>query len=622
MIKKSLLRKINLLFLTLFMFFPIMVWADNVNCKISLGKNSKNTITRGEIVTIDLGFDDEIKNGYINEINYSITYDRNIFELAKQNDHIVKTDWNIVKEDVDTTSSMNLLLITINTDDQNKMVKANGNTSYKSIGTISFIVRSTSSPLLDKDRSTNISLENTSSYKAYIDTISDENQKVIGCSHNNINLYIKSDNSLLTNIKVDGVSLDNCFKDNNYSSNCTYEVDSAKDKVNIEAIKSDDKAKVSGDIGTKTLHYGINPFNIQVISESGRGRTYTLYVNRPDNRSKVNTLKTLSLSKGKINFNPMVTEYDLTVENNVEEITITSSLMDNKAKYVEDYSNKKISLYEGNNKVSITIIAENGDENTYTLNINRALSGNNILSELIVNNEKINLNKNDFSYKYTVENSVTKVDIVANTSDDEATVEIENVDSLEVGENEIGIYVTAANGDAVRYNLYVTRKPLLSNNTNLKSISIHNYKFDFQKDKFYYDLKIKDEEALDIEVITEDEKTQVTIEGNKNLINGSVIKITAKAENGDNAHYFINIEKKKAFNLLWIILILMLLIIFGTIIIIILMKDKDRRNSLRKVEEKKKEIEEQEEIKQETVKEKKEDSNLDTSNSKEKKEDK
>ena len=39
-------------------------------------------------------------------------------------------------------------------------------------------------------------------------------------------------------------------------------------------------------------------------------------------------------------------------------------------------------LNEGINKIEIKIIAENGSERTYTLNITRELSGNNTLKEL------------------------------------------------------------------------------------------------------------------------------------------------------------------------------------------------------------------------------------------------
>lgn len=595
--RKKIMRKKNkLLIFILLMFFPLIVFADTSSCEINLGKNAKNTLTKGDIVTLNLGFDKETNNAYIYEMNYQISYDQNIFEVVKDNNHYVNSNWDIILEKIETTSSKNILTLNLKTSDQTKMIASNSE-SIGSIATIKLKVINTTSNMLGSNSSTIVSLDNSSLYRNYEGNIDSANVKEIKCNKKNLTFYLRSSNSSLSSIKVDGVSLDNCFKDNTFVANCTYDVESTKEKVNIEAIKQDSKATVSGDIGTKNLQYGLNPINIKVISEAGLGKTYTIYINRPDNRSKINTLKTLNLSKGKINFNPMVNDYDLTVENEVEEITITSSLMDSKSKYAEDYTNKKISLYEGNNKISITIIAENGDENTYTLNINRSLSGNNILSELKVNNDKIALNKNDFSYKYTVENNITKVDIVANTADWQAKVDIENVDNLIVGENEIGIYVTAANGDTVRYNLYVTRKPLLSDDTSLVAINIRNYQIDFKKDQFYYDLKIKDEESLDIEAIAESDKAEITIDGNKNLINGSVIKINVKAENGDVTHYFINIEKKKAFNFLWIILLLMLLIVFGTVIIIVLMKDKDRRNSLKEKTEKQEETKVSEEEK-------------------------
>lgn len=66
----------------------------------------------------------------------------------------------------------------------------------------------------------------------------------------------------------------------------------------------------------------------------------------------------------------------------------------------------------------------------------------------------------------------------------------------------------------------------------LKSIEIAGYSIDFAKDKYTYNLHIPETvKSLDITVLPEVEESVVTITGNENLTNDSVIKITV--ENGD-----------------------------------------------------------------------------------------
>lgn len=570
-------RKSSILFIIIcLILFPICCLADTSSCEISLGKNSKNTLTKGDTVIVNVGLDKETSDALIYELDYNVTYDNELFDLLKENNHYVKTssNWNILEENITTTSDNHAILsFKIATNDQSRMIKNNGIVDANSVANLKFRVKSTESDLLGKNSNTNIVINNNSIYKMYLNTVSDENKKEQTCNRNTLTLYLKSSINTLSSIKLDNIEVAD-FEENKEVYNIT--LPSSKDKVNIEVTKKDSKATVSGTLGTKELKYGLNIFYINVTSEAGTVKNYTLYVTRPDNRSSINTLKTLKLSSGIINFKSDINDYVVNVENSVNTIKITSSLTDPKAKYVEDYSNKEITLLEGNNKVVITVIAENGNENTYTININRELSGNNILKKLMVDDNEIPLNEQDFSYTYTVENNVVKVNIKAQALDNKAQVEIDRINNLEIGENEIGIYVTAPNGDVSRYTLYITRKPVLSNNAYLKELKIDGYNIVFNREEKYYNLKIKDEDELVISAISDDEKATVNIDGNKNLINGSIIKIIVKAEDGSINRYFINIEKKEKKSLLWLILLLILLIIMATILIIVLMKKNDK----------------------------------------------
>lgn len=416
-------------------------------------------------------------------------------------------------------------------------------------------------------------------------TCQDANNNLINCGeskYSELSYNILSFNiNTLSSIKIDGKEISGFNPNTNVYS---LVVDTNKESINIEVTKEDIRSSVSGEIGTKKLDYGINTFNIVVTSESKIANSYTINVNRPDLRSGVNTLKTLKLSSGIINFKPDVNDYDVTVSNDVNNITITSSLEDLKAKYEVDYTKKEIELLEGINKIQIKVIAENGKVNIYTLNITRELSGNNTLRELKVNNEIIKLEQNVFNYELEVENEVTTVNIIALPTNEKSSCLIDQVDILEIGDNDIKISVTAPNGNKVSYNLNIYRKEILSSNSSLSDIKIEGYNLKFDKNTQYYYLKIKDEDTLNIDVIKEDESSKVEIEGNQNLINGAVIKINVIAEDSSITRYFINIEKNGKSNALLWIMITLFIVVIVTVIIILIMKRNDKKNN-KKIEE-------------------------------------
>ena len=414
-----------------------------------------------------------------------------------------------------------------------------------------------------------------------VNCIKDEKEILCGNSYNSELKYniLSSKVNTLSSIKIDGKKINN-FDENIREYNI--EFDGSKESINIEAVKKDDRESIIGDIGTRSLEYGLNKFNIEVTSESGDKKTYTINATRKDNRSKDNFLKNIKLSDGIIQFKTDITDYTVEVKNEVEKITIIATLNDSKAKFKEDFSKKEIELIEGINKVSITVIAENGDERVYSINITRKLSGNNTLKELIVNNEPIKLNKGEFLYYYTVKNDVESVNIRALANDSNANVVVNNIDTLEVGTNEIGITVTAPNGDVVNYTVVVTREQLLSNNAKLSKLEVVGYKLNFNPETTYYDLKINDENYLDLIYETEDEKATVNVEGNRNLVDGSIIKVNVKAEDNSVVRYFINIDKDgKGNGLIWIIIVPLIILLI--IILLLIMKKKRKKNKVSKV---------------------------------------
>ena len=72
-----------------------------------------------------------------------------------------------------------------------------------------------------------------------------------------------------------------------------------------------------------------------------------------------------------INYKAAVNVYNVEVENNIDKVTIESTLYDKKSTYIEDYSNKTVDLKVGMNTFVIQVKAENESINKYTINIIR-----------------------------------------------------------------------------------------------------------------------------------------------------------------------------------------------------------------------------------------------------------
>ena len=415
-----------------------------------------------------------------------------------------------------------------------------------------------------------------------INCFDSENNKDIKCTES---LYSelkynvqKSSNNKLANIKLNNQELE-YFNEN--VNEYDIEVEKDVEKITISAEKKDNTSAIGGDIGIKPLAYGINTFSINVISESGDVNTYTLNITRIDERSTINTLKSLKISDIDFIFSPNITEYDLDVNNKIDKVTITSTLTDIKSLYVKDFGNREEKLNEGSNKILVKVLSESGDERVYTFNITRALSGNNTLKSLMVNDDKITLKDDVFIYNHIVETEVDEVVIKALPSDNKATVNIKDNYELEVGDNEINIDIIAPDGSRASYILNINRKKILSDNSNLSNIKIIGYKINFDSEKTLYNLKIKDEiDKLDIYTVPEDTYATVEVEGNENLVDGSIIKINVKAENGTYKRYFINVEKNRGNALLPIIITIIILLGLLALCIMTLIKRKKKKEQL------------------------------------------
>ncbi len=171
-----------------------------------------------------------------------------------------------------------------------------------------------------------------------------------------------------------------------------------------------------------------------------------------DNKSDDTSLKSLQINDDFIEISE-----NMTYETLEDKVNIVVTPNDNKATI--NYE-ETINLVVGDNVVNIVVIAENGDELEYKLNIIR----NEVVDELS-SNTNIVIKVDDEEVKFNsyisdvinITNSVDSLNITYDLEDENSSVEIIGNEDLKVGENEITVKVTAENGDVQEYKIIVDK---------------------------------------------------------------------------------------------------------------------------------------------------------------------
>ena len=248
-----------------------------------------------------------------------------------------------------------------------------------------------------------------------------------------VSLYKKA---YINNIIINNSVIKNYNKDV-YEYNLTYTTKT----INISANTGNDYT-ISGDFGKKTLNYGNNVFKINVTSSTGDKKTYTLNVNYPDNRNNINTLKSLNLSTGIIDFKPEVTTYDIEVDYEVDKITINSELTNTKSSYVKGFGNREVNLEVGKNEILIKVLSEKGSENIYTLNITRKEAINTCdIKDIKISGYKFAFDSNKTNYSLTLPPATNNLNIDVTLVNEESSYKIIGNENLDNG-SQITIKVT------------------------------------------------------------------------------------------------------------------------------------------------------------------------------------
>ena len=158
-------------------------------------------------------------------------------------------------------------------------------------------------------------------------------------------------------------------------------------------------------------------------------------------------------------FNPGVYDYEATVASNVKTVSITPILEDAKANAViSNNANEELKAGE-DNKITITVTAEDGSKKAYNINIKReALTSDATLKSLeIEESEKFKFDKEKFTYNVKIDKNIKSLTIIYELSDENSTINIEGNSELKNG-SIVKLIVTAQDGTKKVYTLNIIKE--------------------------------------------------------------------------------------------------------------------------------------------------------------------
>ncbi len=401
-----------------------------------------------------------------------------------------------------------------------------------------------------------------------------------------------SSNNNLSSLSVNNANIS--FNKNNTNYNLT--VDSNVTSTTISASAEDGKASVSGQ-GNKSLSYGNNTFYITVTAPSGAKKTYTININRRDNRSGNNKLSKLTVNGGELSpaFSSNTDDYNLSVPYSVSNLNVKAEAQDSKAKVSISGQNNLVA--EETTDVKITVTAENGSSRVYTIHVkrgkdpNKILSTNNYLSSLTVSTGILSpsFDKEKENYVVYLPYEVDTISVDATLEDTRyGSIDKTGPEKLSVGSNEYLLKVKAEDESIRTYKVTVIRAQSIEDGKNnssnyLKSINIKNGKLleIFNKKNFIY--TYKGNKNIKIDAIKEDENSNVKVFQIEDYY-----VIVVESTIGNQNVYLLKPSSTINYNMIIIITIIVIVLSIGGTYMVKTNKTKKDKNNVKPVKEKKK----------------------------------
>ena len=352
----------------------------------------------------------------------------------------------------------------------------------------------------------------------------------------------RSSNSFLTDIKLNGQSLDHFLSENlTYTYNANYD----NEKLDIQTFKKGDNQNVilPDDLSLKS---GDNTFEISVTSEDGTSSsTYVINVFK----KHTSKLKNLKLDDYILipEFDSNLLEYNVKIPASVTSLNVKAQAYDEEAKI--KYSGFK-NINESK-EAYITVSEPNCEKTVYKININKVenkMSKISIKSGNTINNLLLDFDEED-EYYISLNNDDKKVEI---TSDDNSYFKIEGLGVYNISQDKETISIKLINefNESKTYKLNFSKQK--DTNNNLKSFDVKigdtNFKLTpiFDSSIMEYSLRVPTgTSSINVSGVVESEKSTLSGLGNKKInigINKIVLNVTA--ESGDTKDYILNVIRE------------------------------------------------------------------------------
>ena len=186
----------------------------------------------------------------------------------------------------------------------------------------------------------------------------------------NVNATAKNNNPMLKDIKINGYSIEPKFE--MFTTEYVLTVEEEVDKVEIEAIPDDEKARVEIK-GNTTLEFGRNEIEIQVTAENGQAKqSYFLYITKGYSSQANANLKEIKIENIELApiFDKNTINYAFEYPKSLEQLKIEALPEDEDAK-VEIVGNEN--LKEVTQNIEIQVTAKDGQTiKTYYLTAKKA----------------------------------------------------------------------------------------------------------------------------------------------------------------------------------------------------------------------------------------------------------
>ena len=311
---------------------------------------------------------------------------------------------------------------------------------------------------------------------------------------------LTSSNANLTTLSMEGISFDQPFSSENTSYTATVENGVYQTQVTAIAASRFANILVNGlslvynDSHTTqniNLNYGETTIDAVVTAQDGvTMKTYRTVINRKlDKDASLYAIYIIGDQQLNPAFDPATHDYTVNVPNSTTYLEGYIFANGNGATVKVNGADFDGYLYQeltpGVTKLKIDIIAQDTTfKQTYNVTVNRALSSNNLLTDLTLTNATISpiFNANTLNYTADVDNGTLSGTIQAFTTDTTARYKVNGVApnsasdgvpvDFNIGNNNFKIDVTAKNGDVKQYTLAVTR--LLSANSRLSNLTVSN----------------------------------------------------------------------------------------------------------------------------------------------------